>query len=99
MKYLLILLALSTSTYAAPRSHAAKVAFAKANTCPSTGQNKLPCPGHVIDHIKPLACGGPDIPGNMQWMAYNDALNKDRWERCGSTCKPRQHGAICEKHQ
>ena len=25
-------------------------------------------PGHVVDHIIPLACGGPDTPENMQWQ-------------------------------
>jgi len=24
-------------------------------------------PGYVIDHIKPLACGGVDARSNMQW--------------------------------
>ncbi len=37
-------------------------------------------PGHVIDHVVPLACGGADAPGNMQWQTRADAAAKDRWE-------------------
>ena len=40
-------------------------------------------PGHVIDHIKPLACGGADAPSNMQWQTIADAKAKDRVERSG----------------
>lgn len=68
-----------------PRSHVAIHAFVKANACPSTGKNRLPCPGYVIDHIKALACGGADAPSNMQWQTIADAKAKDKWERkeCG----------------
>jgi hypothetical protein len=40
----------------------------------------------VIDHIKPLACGGADDPSNMQWQTREEAKAKDKWERkgCGS---------------
>lgn len=38
-------------------------------------------PGYVIDHIRPLACGGPDVPTNMQWQTVADARAKDRTER------------------
>ncbi|GAC1614287.1 MAG: hypothetical protein NVS4B3_28640 [Gemmatimonadaceae bacterium] len=38
-------------------------------------------PGYVIDHIVPLATGGADSPGNMQWQTKADALAKDRTER------------------
>lgn len=40
-------------------------------------------PGYVIDHIIPLACGGPDIPLNMQWQSAADAKAKDKIERKG----------------
>ena len=36
---------------------------------------------YVIDHIKPLACGGLDTSKNMQWQTVKDAKAKDRWER------------------
>jgi hypothetical protein len=41
--------------------------------------------GYVVDHIKPLACGGADDPSNMQWQTAADAKAKDKWERKG--CK------------
>jgi hypothetical protein len=41
--------------------------------------------GHVVDHIMPLACGGADAPGNMQWQTTEDAKAKDKVERQG--CK------------
>ncbi len=40
-------------------------------------------PGHVVDHIVPLACGGADEPGNMQWQTVEEAKAKDKWERQG----------------
>ena len=38
-------------------------------------------PGYVIDHIKPLACGGADNTSNMQWQTVAAAKMKDRTER------------------
>jgi hypothetical protein len=38
-------------------------------------------PGYVVDHIKPLACGGADDPSNMQWQSIADAKAKDKVER------------------
>jgi predicted phage terminase large subunit-like protein len=68
-----------------PRSSSARTAFVHLKACPSTGANKLPCPGYVIDHIIPLACAGADRPENMQWQTKAEAKEKDRWERrqCG----------------
>lgn len=40
-------------------------------------------PGHVVDHIKPLACGGADAPSNMQWQTVAAGKAKDKWERAG----------------
>ncbi|HEU4630235.1 MAG TPA: HNH endonuclease signature motif containing protein [Gemmatimonadaceae bacterium] len=47
-------------------------------------------PGHVVDHIVPLACGGADSPSNMQWQTTAEAKAKDRVERrgCGSRGRP-----------
>ena len=42
-------------------------------------------PGHVVDHVIPLACGGADAPSNMQWQTTAAAKAKDKWERKG--CK------------
>ncbi len=39
--------------------------------------------GHVVDHIKPLACGGRDEPSNMQWQTIEAARLKDKTERKG----------------
>ena len=38
-------------------------------------------PGYVVDHIKPLACGGADSPSNMQWQTQAEAKAKDRTEK------------------
>jgi hypothetical protein len=38
-------------------------------------------PGYVVDHVIPLACGGPDTVGNMQWQDLAAAKAKDRIER------------------
>jgi hypothetical protein len=40
-------------------------------------------PGHVVDHIIPLACGGADAPSNMQWQTIAEGKAKDKWERKG----------------
>lgn len=65
------------------RSVAAKDAFRREHLCPSTGKASGPCPGYVIDHVKPLACGGLDDPSNMQWQTVADGKAKDKWERKG----------------
>ena len=67
------------------RSASAKAEFKRQQPCPATGQERGPCPGYVIDHIKPLACGGADAPSNMQWQTVAEAREKDKWERkeCG----------------
>src|SRR5947209_11719162 len=67
------------------RNSAARNEFRRGNPCPSTRQRRGACPGFVIDHVKPLACGGADSPHNMQWQTLTDARKKDRWERrtCG----------------
>ncbi len=62
------------------RSQTQRARFVKANPCPATGKIKGACPGHVVDHIVPIACGGPDTPGNMQWQTTVEGKIKDRWE-------------------
>jgi hypothetical protein len=39
--------------------------------------------GHVVDHIRPLACGGRDELSNMQWQTVDAARFKDKTERKG----------------
>jgi hypothetical protein len=54
--------------------------FQREHPFPSTGQTRGACPGYRKDHIKALACGGPDAVWNMQWQTIRDARAKDRWE-------------------
>lgn len=63
------------------RSTAAKNAFKRQQPCPSTGRGSGACPGYVIDHVKPLECGGSDSPSNMQWQTIADGKAKDKMER------------------
>ena len=69
------------------RSQSAKVEFKAGHPCPANGATKGPCKGYVIDHIKPLACGGADAPSNMQWQSEADGKAKDKWERKGCEVK------------
>jgi hypothetical protein len=59
------------------RSTEAKDAFKNATGYPK-GR-----PGYVIDHIHPLACGGADLPSNMQWQTTAAAKAKDKTELKG----------------
>jgi hypothetical protein len=59
------------------RSDAARGQFKRATGYPN-GR-----PGYVIDHIRPLACGGADVPSNMQWQTVAAAKAKDHTERAG----------------
>lgn len=85
---ILFIAACALSTGASAGFHRCKQvlrAFVNQQACPATGLHRLPCKGYVIDHIKPLACGGADDPSNLQWQTREDAKAKDRWERreCG----------------
>lgn len=62
------------------RSNAATSSFKKQHPCPATGKSAGRCPGYVIDHVKPLECGGTDAPSNMQWQTSAAAKAKDRTE-------------------
>ena len=65
------------------RSQKAKTIFKYEHPCPATGRVKGSCPGYIIDHIKPLACGGLDAASNMQWQTTAEAKAKDKWELKG----------------
>lgn len=67
------------------RKQSTRVAFVRANACPATGKTVLPCPGYIIDHVKPLCAGGADSVANMQWQTKADSLAKDKLER--AQCK------------
>ncbi len=77
---LLAALAVALQASAAVRSHSARAEFQRAVPCPATGQRRGGCPGYVVDHVLPLACGGDDRPSNMQWQTVADAKAKDREE-------------------
>ena len=85
IRFLLSFILLTVSSLPAEaelhRSQKAKVIFKYSNPCPSTGRIKGSCPNYIIDHIKPLACGGADSVENMQWQTKSEAKVKDRWER------------------
>ena len=76
------------------RSATQRAHFVKANACPKTNKNKLPCPGYVVDHIVPLCAGGKDAPENMQWQTKEDGLAKDKleWAQCRDIKKKLQSG-------
>lgn len=65
------------------RSAAARGAFQRSQPCPSTGKTSGACPGYVVDHRMPLACGGADDPSNMSWQTTDEAKRKDAYERNG----------------
>ena len=80
---LALMLAFTNADARIKGSQTAKVAFKQQHPCPASGATKGPCKGYVIDHIKPLACGGADAPSNMQWQTIAQAKAKDKWERKG----------------
>jgi hypothetical protein len=69
------------------RSRAARADFMHQHPCPATGRTSGACPGYVVDHVKPLACGGADAPSNMQWQTTAEGKAKDKWERVGCSVK------------
>lgn len=85
MKYLLALLLIVSSLSQAEsnRAYKPKKHFKIDNPCPATGRTSGSCPGYVIDHIQPLACGGAHSPENLQWQTKADAAAKDKWELRG----------------
>src|SRR5258706_6091619 len=61
------------------RPASAKAEFKREHPCPSPRNRSRACPGYVIDHIRPLACGGLS-PGNMQFQTIADAKAKEKWD-------------------
>lgn len=55
-----------------------RAAYYREHACPSTGAHSGPCPGHQVDHIKPLCGGGKDSPENMQWLSVEDHKQKTK---------------------
>jgi hypothetical protein len=48
-------------------------AFRANKPCPATKSVTGPCPGYVVDFVKPLSRGGADTPQNMQWRTIAQA--------------------------
>jgi hypothetical protein len=71
------------------RSKAAKDEFQREHACPSTGQTSGGCKGYVIDHVKPLECGGAEAPSNMQWqtIAEGKARTKPSAAAASKNCR------------
>lgn len=70
-----LLLALLSLGNSSMRSSKAKHDFWKCSGYPHGRQ------GYVVDHIIPLACGGKDVPCNMQWQTIAAGKTKDKTER------------------
>lgn len=81
----LLLIQPSDSLATIHRSRAAVRQFIRLHPCPSTHKKYAPCPGWIVDHVIPLACGGADKPTNMQWQSVAAAKAKDKIER--KNCK------------
>ncbi|MBF0140877.1 MAG: HNH endonuclease [Magnetococcales bacterium] len=60
--------AFSATRHKKTRMSATKIAFMKANPCPSNGKSKGSCPGYGIGYVIPLKQGGVDSASNMQWV-------------------------------
>jgi hypothetical protein len=85
--HLLILPILATTLAVFPlpadatkRNRSARAEFQHLNPCPATGKPRGPCPGYVVDHVKPLCAGGADLPANLQWQTVPAAKLKDKLE-------------------
>ena len=73
MNYLLLFILIFPITTAQAENHRsqkAKSIFKYEHPCPSPARTKGSCPNYIIDHIKPLACGGLDDASNMQWQTH-----------------------------
>ena len=62
------------------RSRAQVNLFKRTHVCPATGttlKSRESCKGYVIDHVRAIECGGPDLASNMQYQTAADAALKD----------------------
>lgn len=63
------------------RSRVVLALFKLEHPCPSTGRASGICPGWIMDHVIPLACGGRDAIENLQWLPKPMWAAKSKWER------------------
>lgn len=85
---LLAAIAFASVAYGSPvRSPSVRAEFQRQHPCPSTGQPRGACPGHQVDHIQALKCGGRDELGNLQWLAVEAHKEKTRRDMRG--CRSR----------
>jgi hypothetical protein len=56
-----------TTTHRDPKERAL---FMHQHPCPSTGKAHGACPGYVVDHVTPLACGGADADSTALVRGY-----------------------------
>ena len=91
LRVTVIVMALFFVTTADARSRTQVNHFRASHPCPATGKARGPCPGYVVDHVRPLCAGGPDRPSNMQWQTLAAAKLKDRAER--AQCRQRRSGS------
>lgn len=70
---------------AVPRTNKGRIARSREAKHQFEVQSGFPhCrPGYVVDHVRPLVCGGADAPSNMQWQTIEAARAKDSVERRG----------------
>src|SRR4029077_6725496 len=57
---------------------------------PSTGWTTGACHGYVRNHIRPLACGGPDAVFNLQWQTTPPAAARTRFSIFNGRRPPRR---------
>lgn len=79
-KFTVIAIFVAGSAIAANRDPQERAAFMQQHPCPATGKTYGHCPGYIVDHVVPLACGGADKPENMQWQTVAESCEKDKWE-------------------
>ena len=98
---LVLLLVVTTATYALPRDKTERDRFVRANPCPANGNNKGPCPGYEVDHKKALMNGGKDTPENMQWHKREDHKQKTKqdFEECKKKATKCKHRGVKHSHK
>ena len=78
-------MALNAEGAEAQRSKKAIAEFKRENPCPANGNKRGNCPGYEVDHLRPLKCGGSDVPSNMQWLTVS--AHKEKTKREAKSCR------------